>query len=160
MRIIITVGVYGFDAPRFLEALAIAKVSQLIDVRQRRGVRGSEYAWANAQRLQGHLRDAGIAYRHLRSLAPTTELRQLQYAADARTGVGKRSRRHLDAEYVTRYRRDIVREESLVELVDGLPTSGRAALLCVESDPEACHRALIAEELQARFGVAVVHVRP
>ncbi len=116
MKIIVTVGVYGFDAPRFLEALAIAKVSQLIDVRQRRGVRGSEYAWANAQRLQGHMREAGIAYRHLRTLAPTTELRHLQYAADARTGVGKRSRRELDPDYVARYRREIVREESLVEL--------------------------------------------
>ena len=160
MKIIMTIGVYGFDASHFLETLRIARVSQLIDVRQRRGVRGTEYAWANSQRLQRMLGDAHIAYRHLRSLAPTTELRQLQYAADARTGVGKRTRRELDADYIDRYRHEIVRESSLVELFEGLPSSGRAALLCVERDPEACHRALIADELSARFGVAVVHLRP
>ena len=35
-----------------------------------------------------------------------------------------------------------------------------AALLCVERDPEACHRSLIAERLYAEFGLEVVHLRP
>ena len=62
----------------------------LLDVRQRRGVRGSEYAWANSS---GSRRPcpAGIGYRHHPELAPTTELRQLQYAEDDRQGVGKRA---------------------------------------------------------------------
>lgn len=41
---LVTVGVYGFTAERFLTALEQAKVDVLLDVRQRRGVRGSEYA--------------------------------------------------------------------------------------------------------------------
>src|SRR5688500_19125611 len=97
-----TIGVYGFDADRFLRALRAADVRVLVDVRQRRGVRGSEYAWANAARLQAALQAAGIAYRHAKELAPTTELRRLQYAEDARTGVGKRSRVELAAEYGAR----------------------------------------------------------
>ena len=92
MPAVATVGVYGFSADTFLEALRAADVRLVIDVRQRRGVRGSEYAWANSQRLQGALAGAGIGYLHRRDLAPTTELRQLQYAEDARVGVGKRSR--------------------------------------------------------------------
>jgi hypothetical protein len=42
-------------------------------------------------RLQGALAEAGIGYAHHRELAPTTELRHLQYAEDHREGVGKRS---------------------------------------------------------------------
>ena len=85
-----------------MSALRRAGVGLVLDVRQRRGVRGSEYAWANSKRLQAALRDAGIDYEHHKELAPTTELRQLQYAEDARTGVGKRSRVELAPDYVER----------------------------------------------------------
>lgn len=44
----ITIGVYGFDSASFLARLTAAEVSVVIDVRQRRGVRGPDYAWANA----------------------------------------------------------------------------------------------------------------
>ena len=84
MRTVATVGVYGSTLERFLAALSEADVGQVIDVRQRRGVRGSEYAWANAQRLQDALAEAGIDYRHHKELAPAAELRQLQYREDAR----------------------------------------------------------------------------
>ena len=57
-----TIGVYGFDRESFLAALAAAGVDLLLDVRQRRGVRGSEYAWANAQRLETSLAEAGVDY--------------------------------------------------------------------------------------------------
>lgn len=86
-----TIGVYGFDGDSFLERLRQADVRLLFDVRQRRGVRGPDYAWANSLRLQAALAEAGIGYRHHRELAPTTELRHLQYAEDDRQGVGKRS---------------------------------------------------------------------
>ena len=80
----VTIGVYGFDGESFLRRLREANVRLLFDVRQRRGVRGPEYAWANSRRLQAALADAGIAYEHHPELAPTTELRQLQYAEDDR----------------------------------------------------------------------------
>jgi Protein of unknown function, DUF488 len=41
-----------------------------------------------------------------------------------------------------------------------LPAEGVTALLCVEADPEACHRSLIAERLAKRHGVTVSHLRP
>ena len=77
-------------------------------MRQRRRVRGPEYSWANSKRLQAALADAGIDYRHLPELAPTTELRQLQYAEDDRQGVGKRSRSELAPAYVEGYTREIL----------------------------------------------------
>jgi uncharacterized protein (DUF488 family) len=155
-----TIGVYGFDAASFLDALRAADVRVLVDVRQRRGVRGSEYAWANAGRLQASLKDAGIEYRHVKELAPTTELRRLQYAEDARTGVGKRSRIELARGYVTRYTAEVLDPAGVDAVVDALPSGGRAALFCVERDPEACHRSLIAARVAEEHDVAVTHLRP
>ncbi len=155
-----TVGVYGFDLESFLAALRAADVRLLLDVRQRRGVRGPEYAWANAQRLQTALADAGIEYRHHKELAPTTELRQVQYREDARRGEGKRSRTVLASEYARRYTREILDPVDLTAIVDELPGRGVGALLCVERDPEACHRSLIADRLATEHGVAVQHLRP
>ena len=155
-----TIGVYGFTAKTFLDALSRADVRLVLDVRQRRGVRGAEYAWANSARLQAALAEAGVAYRHHKELAPTTELRQLQYREDARLGVGKRSRDRLATEYRERYTHQILDQVDLGPIVAELPTDGRSALLCVERDPEACHRSLIAERMAGEYGVPVSHLRP
>jgi uncharacterized protein (DUF488 family) len=160
VQTVATIGVYGFTAEKFLEALRTADVCLLVDVRQRRGVRGPEYAWANARRLQAALADAGVAYRHHRELAPTTELRQLQYREDDRIGVGKRSRSELAPAYRERYVKEILDRVDLAAIVRELPDEGASALFCVERDPEACHRSLIAERLADEYGLPVLHLRP
>jgi hypothetical protein len=45
-------------------------------------------------------------------------------------------------------------------VIDALPEQGAGALFCVERDPEACHRSLIAERLATEHGIAVEHLRP
>jgi len=157
---IATIGVYEFDAGSFIETLDDANVSQLIDIRQRRGVRGSQYAWANAQRLQRLLADAGIGYEYHPELAPDTELRHLQYAEDDRQGVGKRSRVELAPEYIRRYTEEILDLVPLEPLVRRLPVHGIGALLCVEATAKACHRSLVAARLAERFEFEVVHLEP
>ncbi len=159
MKTLRTIGVYGFDRASFIGALGAAGVDLLLDVRQRRGVRGSEYAWANAQRLQAALAEAGIGYSHLKELAPTTEMRQLQYAEDARLGEGKRNRSALAPAYVERYTAEVLDRVDLDPVVRWIGDSS-AALLCVERDPEACHRSLIAERLRRDLGFEVEHLRP
>jgi uncharacterized protein (DUF488 family) len=160
MPTVATIGVYCFDLGGFLARLRETDVRLLLDVRQRRGVRGREYAWANSQHLQAALAEAGIEYRHHPELAPTTELRQLQYAEDDRMGVGKRSRERLAPEYVERYTTEILDQADLSAVADALPETGAAALLCVEAEPAACHRSLIAARLAERFGVETVDLRP
>jgi uncharacterized protein (DUF488 family) len=155
-RTIATVGVYGATLERFLQALDDADVRMILDVRQRRGVRGREYSWANSKRLQQALADAGVGYRHFPELAPTTELRHVQYAIDDAAGVGKRSRERLAPEYTERYRSEILAHADLGKLLDALPDVGIGALMCVERDPEACHRSLIAERLKAGYGFEVL----
>jgi uncharacterized protein (DUF488 family) len=152
--------VYGFTAESFLRTLSEADVRLLLDIRQRRGVRGPEYAWANAKRLQAALEEAGIAYEHRTELAPTTELRRLQYAEDDRHGVGKRSRTELSPAYAERYTAEILDRADLGDLAAALPSEGAGALFCVERDPEACHRSLVADRLAAEHGASVKHLRP
>ncbi len=160
MKHLVTIGVYGWDLDSFLAALRSSGVRLLLDVRQRRGVRGREYSWANAVRLQSALAGAEVAYRHHKELAPTTELRRLQYAEDARLGVGKRSRIELAPAYRDGYTREILDHVQLAPIVERLPLRGASALLCVERDAEACHRSLIAERIAARHDVIVRHLRP
>ncbi len=160
MRRIATIGVYGSTAGAFLDELAGAGVGLLLDLRQRRGVRGPDYPWANSVRLQRALAAAGIGYRHVKELAPTTELRRLQYREDDRRGVGKRSRIALAPAYVERYTSEILDPFDLGGLVAGLPGDSTTALFCVERDPGACHRSLVAERLRTGYGLPVTDLRP
>jgi uncharacterized protein (DUF488 family) len=160
MKRLATIGVYGFTAASFMDALRTAHVRLILDARQRRGVRGSDYAWANARRLQAALADAGIRYRHHKELAPTTELRRLQYREDDRLGVGKRSRVELAPAYRERYIKEILNGVDLAPIVAEMPADGSSALLCVERDPEACHRSLVAERIVAEHGLPLGHLRP
>ena len=160
MARVVTIGVYGLTADRFMDALGAADVRLLLDVRQRRGVRGREYSWANSKRLQAALAEAGIGYEHHLELAPTTELRQLQYREDDRVGVGKRSRTKLATEYRRRYVAEILDAADLGPVVERVSEVDTAALLCVERDPEACHRSLIAARLAGQHGLEIEHLRP
>jgi uncharacterized protein (DUF488 family) len=157
---IATIGVYHFNGESFVAALDEAGVTVLIDVRQRRGVRGPEYAWANSTRLQRRLADARIRYVHHPELAPTTEMRELQYEHDAREHVGKRDRTRLADAYAQRYIAEILDPTPLEPLLDDLPVHGLGALMCVETDAAACHRALIAQRLAERHGFEVEHLMP
>jgi Protein of unknown function, DUF488 len=84
----------------------------------------------------------------------------VQYREDDRLGVGKRSRAELAPEYRERYLREILDQADLGPLLAELPTDRAAALFCVELDPAACHRSLVAERLADEHGVSVMHVLP
>jgi uncharacterized protein (DUF488 family) len=157
---IATIGVYDLDARTFVDMLDEAGVTKVFDIRQRRGVRGSRYSWANAQRLQALLADAHIGYEYHPELAPDTELRHLQYRDDDRQGVGKRSRVRLAPEYIRVYTDEILDLVPLEPLVRRLPVHGIGALMCVEATAQACHRSLVAARLAERFGFEVVHLEP
>jgi hypothetical protein len=96
----------------------------------------------------------------VKELAPTTELRRLQYREDERRGVGRRTRVALAPEYAERYTREILAPFDLGALVADLPDDSATALFCVERDPHSCHRSLVAERLRAEHGVPVTDLRP
>ena len=158
MRTIATIGVYDSGLDDFLARLRGQRVAMVVDVRQRRGVRGPQYAWANSLRLQAALKKAGIGYQHRPELAPTTELRQLQYREDDRLGVGKRSRVELAEDYRRRYLSEILDRADLVGVLESMPAERSSAILCVERDARACHRSLIASRMHDLFGVPVINL--
>jgi uncharacterized protein (DUF488 family) len=156
---VVTIGVYGWDEARFLAALRTAGVDEVWDVRDRRGVRGRDGAWANATRLQASLHDAGIGYRHRRELAPPTDLRRDLQQDDRDHGRRHRDRTELPASFAVGYRDRVLDAVDLGALVEEA-TARRPALLCVEGVPTACHRSLAAAALAEAAGVPVEALTP
>lgn len=158
---IVTIGVYGFTAETFFRALQMAGVDMVLDIRQRRGVRGAEYAFANSQRLQARLGELGIHYQHQKNLAPTPAVRQRQNEADKQAKVAKRQRGRLAADFAAAYQVEILANFDSQAWLAALPAEANVlALLCVEREPAACHRSLVAERLQQDLGLEVEHITP
>src|SRR5436190_15355416 len=105
---IFTIGAYGSTAESFFSALTEAKIDLFCDIRARRGVRGSEYAFVNSTRLQNELAALGIGYVHFPELAPSKEIRGRQGAMDKTAKVAKRKRMELGDEFVAGYRDTIL----------------------------------------------------
>jgi uncharacterized protein (DUF488 family) len=154
-----TIGVYGWDADGFLRALADEGVDLFCDIRLRRGVRGREYAFANAKRLEAALAQAEIPYRHVLELAPTQEIRSAQYALDATAGVAMRQRSELSPAFVEAYGRLLDGAAAEAALASIREKAARPGLFCVERLPSACHRSLAAERI-AGGAVPVRHLLP
>jgi uncharacterized protein (DUF488 family) len=160
MRELFTIGVYGFSSSAFYDKLKSAKIDAFCDIRRRRGVRGSDYAFANAKRLQSRLEELGIPYHHCVILAPSDELRQRQAKADKASRTARRKRLELSPKFIEGYQELLARFDSEVfDLQLGREVE-RPVLFCVERDPAACHRSLLAERLARDLGIKVTHLLP
>jgi len=158
---LLTIGVYGYTEAAFFQALRAASVDTFCDIRYRRGVRGREYAFANRQRLEAGLSEMGIRYLHFRDLAPSPALRARQAALDRRARTAKRQRTALSEDFVRGYGVDCLKRLDAGKFLARLGSEARVvALFCVERDPGACHRSLLAERLQTDLGCEVRHLTP
>ena len=158
---ILTIGAYGFTEESFFDAIQAAGVQVFFDIRWRRGVRGAEYAFVNYQRLKNRLDSLGISYIHLRNLAPTPEIRQRQKDVDKTERVPKRKRVLLTPDFITAYQEKVMAEFDPQKFLEELPVGTDViALFCVEREPAACHRSLVAERLQNLNQVFVDHLMP
>ena len=158
---IVTIGVYGFDEDSFFEALCRAKVDTFCDIRSRRGVRGSTYAFANSLRLQARLAELGIRYIYRKDLAPTKAVRDKQAEADKATKTAKRKRTGLGEEFITAYCIECLAGFDPHSLLDDLEADAQVVVLfCVEKNPEACHRSLVAAKLAKELKLEVEDIVP
>ena len=158
---VVTIGVYGFTEEGFFAALTEAGVDTFCDIRRRRGVRGSQYAFANSQRLQARLAEMGIRYRHLQDLAPSQAVRARQEAADKASKTAKRQRTALSDTFIAAYEAEILSQFQPQSLLDALPDNAQTiALFCVEREPTACHRSLVANKLAEVYQLEVEHLLP
>ncbi len=156
----VTIGAFGSSEEAFFDALKQAGVDTFCDIRWRRGVRGSEYAFVNSARLQRRLAELGIRYLHFQDLAPSPDLRRRQFEADKAAGIAKRKRTALGEEFIKGYRAERSAFDS-PKFLEQLGAEARTvALFCVEREPAACHRSLLAERLEQDLGVQVRHLMP
>ena len=158
---IATIGVYGFDEDSFFEALRKAKVDTFCDIRSRRAVRGSTYAFANSLRLQARLAELGIRYLYRKDLAPTKAVSDRQAEADKVTKTAKRKRAALGEAFITAYHTECLAAFDPHSLLDDLEEDTQVVVLfCVEKDPEACHRSLVADKLAKELKMEVENIVP
>jgi uncharacterized protein (DUF488 family) len=158
---IVTIGVYGFDKESFFQALLDAKVDTFCDIRMRRGMRGSTYAFVNSASLQRRLGELGIRYVHFKDLAPDQEIRAKQKQEDEKLGVAKRARKALGQTFIEAYEKECLSTFNTGEFIKQLGQDAQViGLFCVEREPEACHRSLAAKRLAQDLELQVEHIEP
>jgi uncharacterized protein (DUF488 family) len=154
-----TIGVFGSKENEFFQKLIDNNIDTFCDIRQRRGVRGSEYAFVNSNRLQQKLNDLDIKYGHVLELAPTSDIRELQKEADAQKGELKRSRQELGQIFKIEYKNKILKNFDFNAFIEKLDDVGadKVVLFCVEEKPEACHRSIVSDKLES-LGYKIIHI--
>ncbi len=158
---IVTIGVYGFSEHNFFQALQDAHIDTFCDLRARRGVRGPDYPFANSARLQQHLAELHIRYVHLKQLAPSEEIRALQNQADKQAKIAKRKRGELCAAFREAYQQSYLDTLNAAVFLQQVGEETQViGLFCVEREPEACHRSLVAAWLARELGLQIEHITP
>jgi uncharacterized protein (DUF488 family) len=147
MRSIATIGYESATVRTFLDALKAAGVELLVDVRAVASSRRPGFA---KTKLAANLQEAGIDYLHLRALGTPADGR-----AAARAG------RHEEMRAI--FMEHLATEEAQAELetlADIVRSGRRVALLCLEANPEHCHRTMVADALVSKLKVRVDHLAP
>jgi len=156
---VFTIGVYGKTETEFFGDLEKAHVDTFCDIRRRRGVRGSQYAFVNSTYLQRALADRGVKYKYFPDLAPSNDIRKAQQLADAQQGILKRTRQQLGNEFKRRYVEEVLGHFDSAKFGQSFELDTNSIVLfCVEGKPAACHRSLLAERLERDWGVSVEHL--
>lgn len=138
-----TIGYQGASLEHLIDTLAAAEVSVVVDTRDSPNSRRPEF---RPRFLEAALAEVGIRYVPARSLGAPKTLRALATADWDGFADGYRERLGLVREEL----------ESLVPIV----ASERVCLLCFEADPDACHRSLLAHEIETLLDVSATHLRP
>jgi uncharacterized protein (DUF488 family) len=155
-----TVGVYNSTEAEFFDKLARNNIDTFCDIRQRRGVRGTKYAFVNSNRLQQKLNELGIKYGYIPGLAPTTEIRQIQKEIDTEKGERKDERQELGDTFKYEYRSRILNNfdfEGFFENLDRI-SAKKIVFFCVEEVATACHRSIVANKLETDFKYKIINL--
>ncbi|CAN5675053.1 MAG: DUF488 domain-containing protein [Gemmatimonadetes bacterium] len=147
MKSIATIGYEEATVGSFLEELRRAGIDLIVDVRAAARSRRPGFAKTS---LRANLEKAGIGYIHINTLGTPADGR-----AAARSG------EHEEMRAIFREHLGTTSAQSGLESVLELVESGRSVcLLCLEANPEHCHRSLVAEALAAKRPLAIRHLRP
>ena len=141
-----TIGFTKKSAREFFEALRLAGVRKLIDIRLNNRSQLAGFTKRDDLKYLAE-RVCDVAYFHWPDLAPTQEMLD---ALKKRNGSW--------SEYESRFR-ELMQERRVVEKLERPFFDEACCLLCSEPTPEHCHRRLVAEALQARWpDLEIVHL--
>jgi uncharacterized protein (DUF488 family) len=138
-----TIGYEHATVAGFQDALRDAKVDLLIDVRAVASSRRPGFA---KTALAANSNAVGAEYLHLRALGTPADGR-----AEARAGRPE--------EMTKIFRKQLATDEAqeqLAQVADLVRQGRRVALLCLEADPQVCHRSIVAAEVARLTGATVV----
>lgn len=156
-----TIGVYGFNETTFFETLVNQGIDTFCDIRQRRGMRGSKYSFVNSAYLQNKLQSLGIKYIHAKELAPNQEVRSMQQIEDQLNNITKRDRTELNTSFIEAYEQETLCKFDFKAFISNLgPDTNKVVFFCVEREPEACHRSLVARKITNDLRASVKHIKP
>lgn len=139
-----TAGYEGRSVDSFLNLLVQSGITRLVDVRMNPIARRYGFHRSTLDRLCGNL---GIDYRHIPSLGIRSEKRQsLETSEDY-------------AELFDDYEKTTLSSESdSIESVRMLISERPSVLVCMEADPECCHRTRLAKEVSRRSQLPIEHL--
>lgn len=145
-------GVYGNSETEFFQKLLDEKITLFVDVRQRRGMRGSKYAFVNSTYLQNKLNELGIQYIHIKELAPTNEIREEQKKYDLLSNQTKQARECLGDKFIALYKEQILKNFDFQNFINQF-NSEKVVFFCVEKNCSACHRTLIVDKFKKEYQI-------
>ena len=140
-----TIGYQGHDSESFIYLLQKMNARVLVDVRQSARSRNRTFG---KTALESTLADAGIEYVHMPELGVEPELRALL----KETGDFEAYRK----EYLRRLGDVTESLDTLYNLVVG----SACCLMCMEHEPEKCHRSVLAERVCSMNGesISILHL--
>ena len=140
-----TIGYEGATVASFLDALRVAGVELLVDVRALASSRRPGFA---KTALGANLATIGVDYLHLRGLGTPADGR-----AAARAGRYDEMKR-IFLEHMT----EDVAQEELARLAEIIRGARKVCLMCFEADPSHCHRSYVVDALRPLLKFEVAHL--
>jgi uncharacterized protein (DUF488 family) len=141
---IFTIGYEGASVPAFIAALLDAGVALVLDIRAAPVSRKKGFSKTH---LAQHLSEAGIGYRHMRGLGTPKQGREAARSGD-----------HDSFERL--FRNHLEEPEALLDLGEALDLAAAqpVCLLCLERDPQQCHRLIITQRMSKESGQPIRHL--
>jgi uncharacterized protein (DUF488 family) len=143
-KAICTIGYEGGTVPGFIRALKEARVALVLDIRAAPVSRKKGFS---KNQLATHLGEAGIGYRHLRGLGTPKRGREAARGGDLE-GFERVFLAHMEE------------PEALLDLGEAIAAaqSQPVCLLCLERDPEHCHRMIVGNRMAQATGQELHHL--
>lgn len=144
MNTIFTIGYEGAAIGPFLENLADAGISHVIDIRD---VPASRKRGFSKSILASALAERGISYTHLKPLGDPKPGREAMRSGDFKT-------------FLSIYNNHVSQPAAQASLKDAIAiaTKEPAVLLCYEKEPEHCHRNVVAKMMKKLASLAIHHL--